>query len=113
MEWVDEDVENRAWHLASFVPNNLFREEGKVCLAREVLVRYGTRKDVKESLMASFSSGGWEGPASLHLQGRREQLLNYKKNENNENVKLWIDEFISHLENDIERAKINEERRSF
>lgn len=113
MAWVDEDVENRARHLASFVPNKLFREEGKVCLAREVLVRYGTRKDVKESLIASFSSGGWEGPASLHFQGRLEQLLNYKKNENNENVKLWIDEFISHLERDIKQAKINEERRSF
>ncbi len=49
MEWVDEDVENRAWHLASFVPNNLFREEGKVCLAREVLVRYGTSVSLRIS----------------------------------------------------------------
>ena len=113
MKWVDEDVEKRARHLARFVPNELFREEGKVCLAREVLVRYGTRKDVKESLVANFSSGGWEGPASLHFQGRREQLLNYKKNEDNGNVKLWIDEFISHLEKDIEQSKIKEERRDF
>ncbi len=37
--WVDDDIENRAWYIASFVPKILFRENGNPCLAREVLIR--------------------------------------------------------------------------
>lgn len=111
--WVDEDVENRAWYLASFVPKKLFREEGKICLAREVLMRYGTREDVRRNLMANFSTEGWSGPASLHYQEKKQQLLEFKREEDNENVKRWIDEYISSLDRQIERAKIEEERDDF
>ena len=39
-EWVDEDVENRAWYLASeFVPKTLLIEEWHDSLARDLLVR--------------------------------------------------------------------------
>jgi hypothetical protein len=109
--WVDADVNTRACYLASFVPNVLFRKEGKVCLAREVLVRYGHRGDVRKSLMANFSTEGWSGPASLHYQEKKQQLLDFKRGEDNENVKRWIDEYVSALKWDIEQAKIDEERR--
>jgi len=112
-EWVDENVEKRAWYLASFVPNKLSREPGKVCLAREVLVRYGAREDVRRNLMANFSTGGWWGPASAHYQKKKEQLLDFRKDETNENVKHWIDEFVSVLDRDIEQAKSEEERDDF
>lgn len=112
-EWVDEDIEKRAWYVANFVPKQLFRQEGKVCLAREVLVRYGQRKDVRSNLIANFSTEGWTGSASLHLQNKKEELLDFRKTEDNENVKLWIDEFVSILDRDIERERIVEERRGF
>lgn len=112
-QWVDEDVETRAWYVASFVPMLLFREEGRICYAREVLVRYGGRQDVRTELIANFSTEGWSGPASLHLKKKQQQLLDFKKQEPNENVKLWIDEFVSILQSDIEREKIEEERRGF
>lgn len=112
-EWVDENVEKRAWYLASFVPNKLSREPGKVCLAREVLVRYGAREDVRRNLMANFSTGGWQGPASVYYQKKKQQLLDFRKEESNENVKRWIDEFLSLLDRDIEQAKIEEERDYF
>lgn len=112
-EWVDEDVENRAWYLASFVPKILFREEGRICLAREVLVRYGTREDVRRNLMANFSTEGWSGSESLHYQTKKQHLLDFKKDENNENVKRWINEYVSSLDRYIERAKIEEERHGF
>jgi hypothetical protein len=111
--WVDEDVENRAWYLASFVPKRLFREEGRICLAREVLVRYGEREDVRRNLMANFSTEGWSGPASFHYQEKKQYLLDFKKDEDNENVKRWIDEYVSSLDRYIERAKIEEERRGY
>jgi hypothetical protein len=106
-------VPELTWYIASFVPKTLFREEGKICLAREVLVRYGARKDVRSNLMNNFSSEGWTGPASLHYQQKKQQLLDFKKEEDNENVKRWIDEYVSILNQEIEQAKIEEERRGF
>jgi hypothetical protein len=110
-KWVDEDVEKRARYLAVFVPNTLFREQGKVCLARETLARYGHREDVRRNLMANFSTEGWSGPASSHYQEKKQRLLDFKKEEDDENVKRWIDEYASSLSDDIERAEIEEERR--
>lgn len=112
-EWVDDDLEKRSWYLASFVPKTLFRKEGEICLAREVLVRYGSREDVRNNLMANFSTEGWTGPSSLHYQKKKELLLEFKKEEDNENVKCWIDESVSLLNQRIEQAKIEEERHDF
>ncbi len=112
-KWVDEDINNRAKYLASFVPNKLLRAEGKICFAREVLVRYGTRDDVRRNLMANFSTEGWSGPESLHYQKKKQNLLEFKKEENNENVKCWIDEYVSSIDKRIEQAKIEEEREGF
>jgi len=109
-EWVDKDIEKRARYLASFVPNSLFREEGKVCLAREVLCRYGDREDVRHSFAANFSTEGWSGPASVHYQTKKHQLLEFRKDEDNPNVKRWIDEYVSSLDQQIERERIDEER---
>jgi hypothetical protein len=111
--WVDEDIEKRAWYLASFVPNLLFREEGRNCWAREVLIRYGKREDVRRNLMSNFSSEGWWGPTSVHLQNKVQALLDFGEEEENENVRRWINEYVSYLEQDIERARIEEERRDF
>lgn len=112
-KWVDEDIENRAWYLASFIPKGLFLEEGRICFAREMLVKYGDREDVRRELIANFWSGGWSGPASLHYQKKKDEMLKFKENENNENVKRWIDEYVSGLDKDIETSKIEEERRGF
>ena len=112
-KWVEEDIENRAWYLASFVPKTLSREGGKICLLREVLIRYGAREDVRRNLIANFSTEGWIGPESVHYQKKKQQLLNFKKGEDNENVKRWVDEYVSILDKEIEKAKIEEERDAF
>jgi hypothetical protein len=112
-EWVDGDIENRAWYLASFVPKTLFREEGRDCIAREVLVRYGDREDVRRNFRANYSTEGWSGPESLHHQEKKRQLLAFREGEDNGNVIRWIDEYIQALDYQIERAKIREEREEY
>jgi hypothetical protein len=112
-KWVEGDIEKRAWYLASFVPKALFREDDRICLAREVLVKYGTRDDVKRALFANFSTEGWSGPESLHYQQKRQELLDFKKNEDNYNVISWIGEYLDIIDQRIERAKFEEERRGF
>jgi hypothetical protein len=76
-----------------------------------VLIRYGASEDVRSSLRANFSSEGWSGPASLHYQEKKDWLLASKKDEDNENVKRWIDEYVSVLDREIEQARVEEERR--
>jgi len=112
-EWVDEEIPKRAWYLARMVPKVLFREEGRICLAREVLARYGDRDDVKKEMMANFSTEGWTGPESSHLYGKREYLLQFRDGETNRSVRRWIDEYVAILDKDIERARIREERGAF
>lgn len=112
-EWVDEDSKKRAWYLTSMVPKTLFREHGRICLAREVLVRYGDRKDVKNELMANFSTEGWTGPESSHLQGKKNYLLEFRAGEPNKNVQRWIDDYVAIINKEIERARIREERDDF
>lgn len=112
-KWVDADIEIRARHLAAIIPKGLFRQEGKVCLAREVLVRYGAREDVRSSLRANFWTEGWSGPASLHYQKKKHHLIDFRKEETDKNVLQWIDEYIESLGQQIERSKAEEERRGF
>jgi len=108
--WVDENVKDRAWYLATFSPKDLFHVEAKKSIARKLLIKYGEREDVRRNLRANFSSETWSGPASLHYEEKRKTLLSFKKDENNENVKLWIDEYVTKLDAYIKGAKIEEER---
>ncbi len=84
-QWVDKDVDKRAWYLASFVPKVLSHEKDRVCWAREILVKYGNLKDVRGELIANFFTEGWTGLASHHYQMKKQRLLDFKKKENNEN----------------------------
>jgi hypothetical protein len=112
-EWVDDDVEKRAWYLASFVPKELFRSKDKPCIARELLIRYGHREDVKSNLMANLSSEGWSGPGSTHYQDKKRILLEFKKGETEENVIRWVDEYIASIDREIKRETIREEREGY
>ncbi|HEY5124531.1 MAG TPA: hypothetical protein VIK14_12430, partial [Ignavibacteria bacterium] len=109
-KWIDSDPEVRAWHFASFVPNKLFKKDDEICFAREILVKYGNEDKVKRNLRANFMTEGWTGPGSLHYEIKKQELIEFKKNENNSNVINWIDEFITILDANIKREKIEEER---
>lgn len=111
-EWVDEDVEERAWYLAYFVPKKPFSIEGRIC-PREVLVRYGNREDVRSNLRANFETEFFSGSESLHDREKKNYLLSLKQHETNANVRLWLDEYIEILDQSIKRAENREERLDF
>ena len=108
--WVEEDIEQRSWLLASFVPSNLASQNGEFCWAREILIRYGQRENVRNSLHSNFSSGSWIGPRSLHYIQKRQLLTRLMQTETEPNVLLWLGEHISRLEPEIKTARLNEER---
>ncbi len=112
-QWVDEDVEQRAKNVAGFVPKSLFRNQGQICVAREVLIRYGERDDVRQAFSANYFSGVWWGPESMHYEEVKRTLLELKEEEEDDNVRLWVDEYVAELDNYIYAAKIREERDAY
>ncbi len=110
-EWIDGDVENRAWYFAyKLVSKTLSVDEWQDSLVRAFLVCYGEREDVRRNLSANYGTEMWEGLRSLHFEAKRDKLLRIQVNEADRNVKRWLDEYIQQLEEDIERARIEEER---
>ena len=63
--------------------------------------------------MANFSTEGWTGPQTSHLQGKKDYLLEFKAGESNKHVQRWIDEYVAIIEKEIESAQIREEREGF
>ncbi len=51
--WVEEDVENRSPYLASFIPAKLFHSEEELCLARELLIKYGDNYEKGKGIKVS------------------------------------------------------------
>jgi hypothetical protein len=108
-KWIDANLEKRPWYAATFVPP-VFPGETNRCSAREILVRYGSRADVRRNLASNFSTEGWCGPESSHHEGKLTWLKGLKADEQNQNVLTWIDEFIEAVERRVKRAQIEEER---
>lgn len=112
-QWIDADIEKRAWYIANIVPKVFSNKPGEVCLAREVLIRYGDREDVRRNLHANFFSEGWSGPASLHHKKQLDKILPFRDTETNQNVIRWLDEYIEQRKQAIEQARTEEERGDF
>ncbi len=111
-EWVDADVDRRAGYLASFVPKPT-ADMKLLPLTRELLIRYGDRKDVQQQLIANYSREGWVGPESLHQKGKREALERLLESEPEPKVREWLQRYIEALGELITSARQTEERRGF
>ena len=79
-------------------------------MARDLLVRYGDNEKVWVELGANFSSGSWWGAEGQYLSEKRSWLMDIQKNETDQNVLLWIGEYVGYLERRIETARQEEER---
>jgi hypothetical protein len=108
-KWIEGDVEQRAWYTANLVPPS-YPGDPSSCSARELLVRYGDREDVRRNLQANFSSEHWWGPESQHLQGKLTWIQELLKDETDTNARRWLSEYASVVEMRLQRARIEEER---
>jgi hypothetical protein len=109
-EWIDADVEKRAWYAATMVPAVLARSQGEVCWARELLVRYGARRDVRSNLHANFATESWWGPEREHYEGKKLMFEDLRTAESDPNVRLWLDEAVDSSNQRISEARMREER---
>ena len=75
-DWIDKDMENRAWYVAyRFVPKTLSAEEWPASLVRAFLIRYGEREDVRRNLRANYSTEVWQGSLSLHYKNKQQSCF--------------------------------------
>ncbi len=109
-DWVEKDVDRRAWYLAGFAPKDLANNTIKPPISRELLIRYGDRDDVQRNLIANFSSGGWMGPESEHYKSEKEALESLLATERQPQVREWLSRYVGLLEKSVEQARIEEER---
>ena len=108
--WAEESPDSRVVRLAEFVPRVMCGTKDGPCLARELLLRYGHDSKVRSALRANFSTEGWSGSESQHLETKLSWLLGLRNEETNVNVLTWIDEYIAEIEERSEHARQVEER---
>ncbi|PSP73174.1 hypothetical protein BRC86_09870 [Halobacteriales archaeon QS_3_64_16] len=108
-EWAEEDPETNGIIAARLVPARFFHDEGKKCLARELLKRYGDIEDVRHALSGNYHSESFAGPESEHYKRKREDLQEFKNKEDDPNVLKWLNEEIATLTGRIKRAEVAEE----
>jgi hypothetical protein len=108
--WVDEDVPNRARIAADFIPPSISTGSQDIDIARQLLVRYGDRDDVRSVLSGNFMSRGWWGNESEQFATLRRGLDNIKQNERNPYVRRWLDDMVAYLTKSIDLALAQEER---
>ncbi|HET9415190.1 MAG TPA: hypothetical protein VFO74_13840, partial [Pseudolabrys sp.] len=111
-KWIDANPELRGWYAANLVAPS-FPGDANSISARELLVRYGERDDVRNNLCANFSSEIWWGPESKHWESKIAWIRDLLKAEKHPNVRQWLTEFEFILSSRLERAKVEEEREKY
>lgn len=110
--WVERRPDDRAWRVASVARRTLDRDGGGQ-MARELLIHFGDRDDVRRNLLARFMTGSWMGDASEHFAAAKRVAEEWRTREVEPRVKEWLSFYIGRLEKEIEAARIREERGHF
>jgi hypothetical protein len=108
-DWIDVSIEERAWLLAEYCPPYVSSATQPPTFARLLLERYGASEQVRNSLHANFFTGSWSGPASEHYRGKLHQIEIQLKEETHPNVRTWLLEEVSRLNDSIAREISREE----
>lgn len=90
--------------------NQCFPAGEGVASARQLLIRYGSREDVRRNLTANFYSEGWSGPVSVHYQAKLDDVRKHAPTETDLNALRWLREFEQSLAGQVDRERMQEER---
>lgn len=103
VDWIDEDFVDRAPVIAENCPPTISQPGEVPTLARVLLEQYGASEQVRGCLHASTFTGTWWGPASEHYRQSLATLEAQLAIETDANVRLWLRERKTQLEQNIER----------
>jgi len=112
LDWIAQDVDARASMIAHCAPDSLDDRLGGE-LTRALLTLYRMIDGVETGISCNFGSGGWVGPRSKHLRGRRDRFRAWLSQGFDVNVMSWLEDEIVQMDREIEAAEITEERESW
>jgi hypothetical protein len=108
-EWVDRDPESNLDILMWVLPKTLDNSvAGR--LTRDFIARYGADQRIQRRLLSHFSLGGFYGDASTYHRSKRDTAREWLIDEDDENVIKWVRLYLNCLNQEIERAALEEER---
>jgi hypothetical protein len=112
-EWVDENVSDNGILAARLIPARFFGGEEEVCLARELLKRYGNNEEIRQAVSNNYHSETIVGPTSEHYRKKKQEIEEFKQEVDHPNVLKWANEELSDLEKQIRTSEMREEGRGF
>jgi hypothetical protein len=110
MRWVSKNPSKHAYKLVHCLPKTLSETEGGM-LTRRFMEEYGDDERLAGSVMVHFFVGGWTGPESIYLQGKRDRARRWISETTSPKALSWIYRYIDALNKKITQAEIEEERR--
>lgn len=108
-KWIDVDLGRRGHAVARSLPRRL-RVDGVPTVTRSFLDRYGADEDVKLHVYLQCWGGAYSGKRTDRYRGLIAQMMEWKDGEESPHVLDWIDQTIRWLNDDVERAELDEER---
>jgi hypothetical protein len=107
--WIDEEPDARVRWLVAALPRTLDRS-ARGSLTRAFVCRYGEREEVALDLLSRFVCTGWCGSESAHFRALRDCGRAWRETEDKPRVAAWIGRYLRRLDEEIERAEVEEER---
>jgi hypothetical protein len=106
--WVMENPTRRARKVLRCLPKTLDENEGGK-LTRLFVETFGDG-ELGDYLMSHFWTGGWSGPESAYLVGKRDKAREWLSEIKSGKILAWLYRYIEHLNDLIAQAEMKEER---
>ena len=96
------------------IPHDFDHEPTEDAWYTIILNKYGDMKEVQNALMANFGTEGWSGPESLHYAQKLERVKRFAElNKTSLNIQNWTGKVIKGLDDRVQQARMEEERRGY
>ena len=110
LRWIKEDPEHRQGLILAILPRTLDQATGG-SLPRLFIEEFCDDDRVASSLFWHFHiASGWTGPESDYLSRKRDAARRWLKEISSVKIQSWLGKYIDYLNDQIEDAKIREER---
>ena len=109
IDWAKENTKERLWIVEQILPKTLDKDEGGL-LTLQFIEEFCDDDDMAVSLYWHFWTGGWVGHESQYLERKRDAARQWLVQAPSVKIQIWLEKYIEHLNNRIEKAQIDEER---
>ena len=109
IEWINADKENRCWLIERVLPKTLDTDEGGQ-LTRLFIEEFCSEEHWARTLCGHFEPSRWTGHKSHYLSKSLDAARRWISEITSPRIQIWLGKYIDYLSDQIEAAKIREER---